>query len=123
MADGDQWPYKGAVSLVRGDPGNRDNWTSFRYGESPLPHWQVGKAHFDSAGRLWISALSAGCAVLTIREGVPGDLDGDGDVDQADLAILLADWGCTGGDCPGDADGDGDTDQADLAVLLAHFGT
>jgi hypothetical protein len=54
---------------------------------------------------------------------VPGDLDGDGDVDQADLGILLADWGCTGGDCPGDCDGDGDTDQADLGILLANFGT
>jgi hypothetical protein len=54
----------------------------------------------------------------------PGDLDGDGDVDQADLAILLADWGCPNEDrdCPGDVDGDGDTDQADLAVLLAAFG-
>jgi outer membrane protein assembly factor BamB len=56
-------------------------------------------------------------------DGKPGDLDGDGDVDMADLAILLADWGCTGGDCPGDVDGDGDTDQADLAVLLANYGT
>ncbi len=48
--------------------------------------------------------------------------DGDGDTDQADLGILLADWGCTGGDCPGDCDGDGDTDHADLGILLAHWG-
>ena len=53
---------------------------------------------------------------------VPGDLDGDGDVDQQDLGILLADYGCTGGDCPGDCDGDGDTDQADLGILLANWG-
>jgi hypothetical protein len=52
----------------------------------------------------------------------PGDLDGDGCVDQADLGILLADWGCTGGNCPGDCDNDGDTDQADLGILLAHWG-
>jgi hypothetical protein len=52
-----------------------------------------------------------------------GDLDGDGCVDQADLGILLADWGCTGGNCPGDCDDDGDTDQADLGVLLAQWGT
>ncbi len=51
-----------------------------------------------------------------------GDLNGDGCVDQADLGILLGDWGCTGGDCPGDADGDGDTDHSDLGVLLAHWG-
>jgi len=52
----------------------------------------------------------------------PGDLNGDGCVDQADLGILLADWGCTGGDCPGDCDNDGDTDHSDLGVLLTHWG-
>jgi hypothetical protein len=52
----------------------------------------------------------------------PGDLNGDLLVDQADLGILLGDWGCTGGDCPGDIDGDGDTDQADLGALLANYG-
>ena len=61
--------------------------------------------------------------VLPGSEGIPGDLDGDGDVDHGDLGILLADWGCTGGNCPGDCDGDGDTDHADLGVLLANFGT
>jgi len=53
---------------------------------------------------------------------LPGDLNGDGCVDQADLGILLADWGCAGGDCPGDCDGDGDTDHSDLGILLAHWG-
>jgi hypothetical protein len=53
---------------------------------------------------------------------IPGDLNGDGCVDQADLGILLADWGCTGGDCPGDCDGDGDTDQSDVGILLSHWG-
>jgi len=53
---------------------------------------------------------------------IPGDLNGDGCVDQADLGILLADWGCTSGDCPGDCDLDGDTDQADLGILLAQWG-
>ncbi len=60
--------------------------------------------------------------LLNQSVGIPGDLDGDGCVDQSDLGILLADWGCTGGDCPGDCDGDGDTDQADLGILLAHWG-
>ena len=51
-----------------------------------------------------------------------GDLNGDGCVDQADLGILLADWGCIGQECAGDCDDDGDTDQADLGLLLAHWG-
>jgi len=49
------------------------------------------------------------------------DLDGDGDTDQSDLGVLLADWGCTSG-CTGDLDGDDDTDQADLGILLADWG-
>jgi len=50
---------------------------------------------------------------------IPGDLNGDGCVDQRDLGILLAyfGWG-DGGDC----DGDDDTDQSDLGILLAHWG-
>lgn len=55
----------------------------------------------------------------------PGDFDGDNDVDQSDLGVLLGDFGCVSPpapDCPGDIDGDGDTDQSDLGVLLAQFG-
>jgi V8-like Glu-specific endopeptidase len=49
----------------------------------------------------------------------PGDLDGDGDTDQADLGILLASYQTDAG---GDLDGDGDTDQGDLGILLADWG-
>jgi hypothetical protein len=52
----------------------------------------------------------------------PGDVDGDYDVDQADLGMLLADWGCTS-DCVGDVDGDDDVDQSDLGILLANWGS
>ncbi len=48
-----------------------------------------------------------------------GDLDGDGDTDQADLGQLLASYGVDEG---GDLDGDGDTDQTDLGELLGDYG-
>ncbi len=48
-----------------------------------------------------------------------GDLDGDGDTDQSDLAILLGAYDST---CRGDLDGDGDTDQSDLGILTADYG-
>jgi subtilisin family serine protease len=56
------------------------------------------------------------------EQGCPEDLNGDLFIDQRDLGILLADWGCTGGECPGDIDGDGNTDQTDLGMLLVLFG-
>ncbi|MCE2885670.1 MAG: M12 family metallo-peptidase [Planctomycetaceae bacterium] len=48
----------------------------------------------------------------------PGDLDRDGDVDAADLSMLLASWG----GAAGDVNGDGTTDAADLSALLANWG-
>jgi hypothetical protein len=56
---------------------------------------------------------------------VTGDVDGDGDVDTADLLQLLAAWGdCPEPpeDCPADLDGDGDVDTADLLTLLGNWG-
>ena len=58
---------------------------------------------------------------VTITPDCVGDLDHDGDVDLTDLAVLLSDFDCGGGNCAGDVDGDGDTDLTDLAQLLAVF--
>ncbi len=54
----------------------------------------------------------------------PADLDGDGSVSAADLAVLLGGWGpCEDcGDCPGEMDGDCMIGASDLANLLGHWG-
>jgi hypothetical protein len=49
----------------------------------------------------------------------PGDVNGDGKVDAADLALLLSGWGLSGAS---DLDGDGITGPADLAILLSNWG-
>jgi hypothetical protein len=53
--------------------------------------------------------------------GDPADLNGDGVVDAADLAILLSQWGCTKG-CSADLNADGTVDAADLTILLGAWG-
>lgn len=55
----------------------------------------------------------------------PADLDGDGIVGLADLAVVLANFGCAPNPaaCAGDIDGDGDVELSDLAAELAVFGT
>ncbi len=50
---------------------------------------------------------------------LPGDFDGNGTVDGADLAVLLNGWGAKG---VTDLDGNGTTDGADLAILLNNWG-
>ncbi|MFM7260635.1 MAG: hypothetical protein ACKO3W_08530 [bacterium] len=49
-----------------------------------------------------------------------GDIDGNGQVDAADLAALLGDWGVT--KSPANLDGTGTVDAADLATLLGAWG-
>ncbi len=57
--------------------------------------------------------------------GAAGDLDGDGDVDTADLVLLLGAWGpcddCN--DCPADLDDDCVVGAADLVILLGNWGS
>jgi hypothetical protein len=59
---------------------------------------------------------------------LPGDTDGDGDVDDADLGVAFSNYtgplapntgGKTAAD--GDADGDGDVDDADLGAAFAAY--
>ena len=56
--------------------------------------------------------------VYTLASAPPGDLNGDGKVNGADIAILLAAWGGTG---PADLDHSGIVDGADLAILLSNW--
>ena len=61
--------------------------------------------------------------MLIIR--LPGDVDGDGQINQADLGRLLASYLLPADDPfydpAADMNGDNNVDQTDLGILLAHF--
>lgn len=63
-------------------------------------------------------------APYTLTRLEAGDTDGDGRVNGADLARLLATWGAVPAGIRGaaDFDGDGDVDAGDLGFLLSQWG-
>ena len=73
----------------------------------------------DSMRRSWASAEHARIR-LSVEGGCEADLDGSGEVDGGDLAILLMEYGGSGG--LADFDGSGLVDGGDIAVLLLYYG-
>jgi autotransporter-associated beta strand protein len=73
------------------------------------------------------AGFGAGASILSTGEivpasvGLPGDFDGDGDVDGADFVVWQTNFPTTSGATAGDADGDDDVDGADFAVWQDSF--
>ena len=82
---------------------------------------------FFPSGMVIVSDRSGGLFILDPSAavggggGCPADLDGDGSVTAADLAMLLGAWGPNPGH-PADFNGDGFVNAADLAQLLGAWG-
>ncbi|MHC5002535.1 MAG: hypothetical protein ACYTJ0_05370 [Planctomycetota bacterium] len=54
---------------------------------------------------------------------IPGDVDGDGDVDVDDLVQVILNWGaCPGSPCVGDVNEDGTVDVDDLVAVILNWG-
>ncbi len=66
----------------------------------------------------WIN-LDDAPALVAFEFPCPGDITGNGEVNAADLAEILAGWDQPG---PSDLNGDGITDSSDLAIVLAGWG-
>jgi len=97
-----------------------------------LGTWVYGAANEANllAGLTYINIHSTFDAAGEIRGQIEfpphpciADLDGDGSVGLADLAILLGSYGMSPAQyCDGDLDGDGAVGLGDLAILLGQFG-
>ena len=114
------WGNNGLGYIYKTEDGGV-NWT--QEWVTPWPRGWVSDISRQPGGPLWVCGAHS---TLLVYASLPcvGDLDGDGDTDQADLGILLADWGCDDpvNGCVGDLNGDDKTDQADLGILLADWG-
>lgn len=67
---------------------------------------------------IWLCVEVDAPASVVVRR--PGDLDGDGFVDAADLSVLLGDWGSP--ETRSDLNLDGVVDGLDHAILLGSWG-
>ena len=73
--------------------------------------------------RMLLALLLSVVATLPARANLcPADVDGDGEVSGADIALLLLSFGACGSPCPGDLDGDGFVTSADLAMTFMQWG-
>ena len=112
--------YAGTDAGVYQSVDDGDSWHRFGQG---FPNAVVIDLRLEiERGRLIAVTQGRGAWSAPVFPPIPGDLDGDGDVDLADLAELLGGYGCSGGCCVGDINGDGNTDFEDLALLLASYG-
>ena len=65
---------------------------------------------------------SDGSATVIIADCLPGDADGNGEVNDSDLSVLLTNWGAGGKAwSEGDFTGDGAVNDADLSLLLSYW--
>ena len=107
---------KGGVlaRVVGAGPGGRD---LIRY---RAPYAATGSDTFTYTARETSGAVTpATTFTVQLTPRTPGDLDGDGRVNGADLGTLLGNWGIGTG--LADLNGDGRIDGADLGALLAAW--
>ena len=66
MEFGPTTPFPNGVSVIAGDIADPASWTTWSYGSSPLPHYQLGVVKFDARGDLWASAISEGAVRIRL---------------------------------------------------------
>jgi arabinogalactan endo-1,4-beta-galactosidase len=114
-AAGQQQFLEAVVDAVASVP-NEQGWGAFWWYPEARPVgglnvWEGGRyGWFDTSGNL----LPAIAAFESLNPPVPGDFNGDGMVDAADLAVWQGEFGNVAGGAAADGDHDGDVDGVDF---------
>lgn len=95
------------------------------FGAAPnhAPSKPLFKLFRRNAPQADLDAAAAYVAANLLNPSLPGDANGDGVVNFADLNIVISNFNTSGPGIPGDLDGDGDVDFADLNEVLSNFNT
>jgi hypothetical protein len=120
ITDGGTW------TTVMSVDGSSTSWTEASFNVSdyvqPTANVQVRFVATDEPNNSLTEAAIDDFKVEALEcesSSCSADFNGDGQVDGADMGIMLALWGTAAGDISGD----GETDGADLGLLLTQFGT
>ncbi|GBC93783.1 hypothetical protein HRbin15_02285 [bacterium HR15] len=100
-------------------------WRSPSLGQDACRSDSLRVADLNRDGRPEIIAnVGFGLRVFHLVTETPnGDINRDGCVDDADLLILLCEFGASGSNLPADINRDGRVDDSDLLQLLFQFGS
>jgi hypothetical protein len=85
-----------------------------------MDHARLDSGNIGDAGML--ASYNGGVAPNSVAAGIPGDINGDGQVDGLDLNLLGADWQSVSPVTPeADINGDGIVDGLDLNILGGNW--
>ncbi len=113
--DGSEWTSIGSGVMVdSGDESLRDESFNYAAGGKPLARYVryevVGGAHWSTLGE------------INVQGTLPGDANGDLQVDLVDLNLVRNNFGLSGEGVEGDTNGDDTVDLVDLNNVRNNFG-
>ncbi len=124
-ADGQYWDFTNYVI----PSGSARAVVTFYYQTSTRQYMEfLRDTALDGTGltayNLWVThgrsaPVDMDSMTIQLTPVAPGDINGDGAVNGADLALMLGNWGGTG---QGDLNGDAVINGTDLGMLLANWG-